>query len=79
MFPTQYPVFTPLGLVGMIVSPGVYACGNPVFTWLSFGKLPENPVITPTTSKQVVAPSSINRYLQSVTVNPIPTTPTPGA
>jgi hypothetical protein len=40
-------------------------------------KIPENPVITPTSSTQVVRPSAANRFLQTVTVNPIPTTPTP--
>lgn len=74
MFPTQYPVFTPLGLVGMIVNPGICRCGNPVFNWLAFGKLPENPIVTPTTSTQLIAPTSVNKYLQSVTVKPIPTT-----
>lgn len=77
MIPSQYPMFTPLGLVEMMVLPNVQVCGNPVFSWLSFGKLPENPVVTPNTSTQVVTVSSLNRYLQSVTVNPIPTTPTP--
>jgi hypothetical protein len=51
---------------------------NPVVNWLAFGKLPENPVITPTSSVQVVAPSAENRYLQTVTVEAIPVTPTPG-
>jgi hypothetical protein len=41
---------------------------NPVFNWLTFGKIPENPIVTPTTAVQVVTPSAINRYLQSVTV-----------
>jgi hypothetical protein len=35
---------------------------------LTFGKLPENPVVTPTTSVQVIKPSAVNRYLESVTV-----------
>jgi hypothetical protein len=48
---------------------------NPLTVWLTFGKLPENPVITPNTTTQVITPSAINRYLESVTVNPIPTTP----
>jgi hypothetical protein len=77
MFPTQFPVLTPLSLVELMVRPGVYNCGNPVFAWLSFGKLPENPVVTPTSSRQVITASSINRYLNTVTVNPIPVTPAP--
>lgn len=41
---------------------------SPLQQWLMFGKLPENPVITPSTTVQVVRPSSVNRYLESVTV-----------
>jgi hypothetical protein len=47
----------------------------PIIGWFAFGKLPENPVITPNTTTQVVVPSAENRFLASVTVNPIPTTP----
>jgi hypothetical protein len=47
-----------------------------VFEYFAFGKLPENPVITPGTTVQVVRPSASNRYLQSVTVEAV-TTPTP--
>jgi hypothetical protein len=51
-------------------------CGlPPVVRWLTFGQLPENPVVTPNTTTQVVTASAENKYLQSVTVNPIPTTP----
>jgi hypothetical protein len=41
---------------------------SPLGNWLTFGKLPENPVVTPTTSVQVIKPSAVNRYLESVTV-----------
>jgi hypothetical protein len=47
-----------------------------VFGYFAFGKLPENPVITPGTTVQVVRPSAANRYLQTVTVEAV-TTPTP--
>jgi hypothetical protein len=47
---------------------------NPVFPWIFFGKIPENPVVTPSTSVQVIRPSAVNRYLQSVTVNATTTT-----
>lgn len=47
---------------------------SPISRWLAFGKLPENPVITPNTTTQVVIPSAENKFLQSVTVKPIPTT-----
>lgn len=50
---------------------------SPVFEWLLHGKIAENPVITPTDTQQIVRPSSVNRYLESVVVKPIPTTPTP--
>lgn len=70
----KYPFFTPFSLVEAIVSPVVCNCGSPVFNWLSFGKLPENPVVTPSGSTQVIAPSSVNRYIQSVTVNPVTAT-----
>jgi hypothetical protein len=51
---------------------------SPLNMWLAFGKLPESPVITPSSSVQVVRPSAENRFLQSVVVNPIPTAPTQG-
>jgi hypothetical protein len=47
----------------------------PLMSWFAFGKLPENPVVTPTSATQVVTASAVNRYLQSVTINPIPVTP----
>jgi hypothetical protein len=47
---------------------------TPVVRWLTFGQLPENPVVTPNTTTQVITASAENKYLQSVTVNPIPTT-----
>jgi hypothetical protein len=50
---------------------------NPVTRWLAFGKLPENPIVTPTSSVQLILPSAENKFLNSVTVNAIPTTPTP--
>ena len=78
LFPTQIPTINSYSLIEQLVSSGLKSCGNPIFAMLSFGKLPENPVITPTTSVQVVKPSAFNRYLQSVTVNAV-TTPTPGA
>jgi hypothetical protein len=51
---------------------------SPINRWLVFGKLPENPVVTPTSSVQVIQPSAENKFLQSVTVNAIPTTTTEG-
>jgi hypothetical protein len=49
---------------------------SPLATWFAFGKIAENPVVTPTTSVQVIKPSAVNRYLQSVTVEAVTTTPT---
>ena len=68
LYPTQIPGITPLVLVNQIISPGLQQCGNPIFAMLAFGKLPENPVVTPGSTVQVVKPSMPNRYLQSVTV-----------
>jgi hypothetical protein len=50
---------------------------NPVVSWLAFGKLPENPVVTPSSTVQVIIPSAENKFLQSVTVEAITTPPTP--
>jgi hypothetical protein len=50
---------------------------NPVVSWLAFGKLPENPVVTPSSTVQVITPSAENKFLQSVTVEAITTPPTP--
>lgn len=46
--------------------------GNPVYNWLLYGRLPENPVVTPEEYPQYIEPSAKNRYLQSVTVLPVP-------
>lgn len=59
----QYPFITPYSYVSMYTR-NLSPLGN----WLVFGKLPENPVVTPTTSVQVIRPSAVNRYLESVTV-----------
>lgn len=66
---------TPLNCGDM--SPWTYAvgfcaqsCGSVIYKILHC-KLAENPVITPSTSNQVVAPSSKGRYLQSVTVKAV--------
>lgn len=49
-------------------------CSTGLTNWLLFGKLPENPIVTPSTSVQVIFPSSVNRYLNSVTVEATTTT-----
>jgi hypothetical protein len=54
-------------------------CNVPALVkWFAFGKLPENPVVTPNTTTQVIRPSANNRFLETVTVEPIPTTPGTG-
>jgi hypothetical protein len=63
---------------GTILSSRFCCNVNPLVNWLAFGKLPENPVVTPTSSTQVIRPSAENRFLETVTVEPIPVTPTPG-
>lgn len=72
----QYPFFN-------AYSNTIYHIGgcsfSPIVEWLLHGKIAENPVVTPSTSVQIVTPSANNRYLQSVKVEAIPTTPTTGA
>lgn len=60
----QFPFITPYTYAASFTS----RHASPIQQWLIFGKLPENPVITPSTSVQIVRPSSVNRYLESVTV-----------
>lgn len=67
----QYRFITPYNYVSMFLG-----SVSPLTAWLTFGKLAENPVVTPTSSVQVVRPSGANRYLETVTVEAIPTTPT---
>lgn len=76
LYPTQIPYINPISLVSQIIGPGLESCGNPIFAMLTFGKIPENPVITPKSTMQLVTPSATNRYLQTVTVKSIPTTTT---
>jgi hypothetical protein len=59
---------------------GVFLSNNlsnlpPLTRWFAFGKLPENPVVTPNATTQVIRPSANNKFLETVTVEPIPTTP----
>lgn len=68
----QYRFMMPYDYVAMFVT-----SATPLATWLAFGKIAENPVVTPTTSVQVIRPSGANRYLQSVTVEAVTTTPAP--
>ena len=67
----QYRFMMPYDYVAMFVT-----SASPLATWLAFGKIAENPVVTPTTSVQVIRPSGANRYLQSVTVEAVASTPT---
>lgn len=70
----QYPFFN-------MQSNAIYTIGgcyfSPVVSWLLNGKIAENPVVTPSSTVQVVKPTAQNRFLQSVTVEAIPTTPAP--
>ena len=75
MFNTlMYPCFNSETLVGAIIGQSLTSCGNPVFEWLLRGRLPETPVVTPSSSTQTVIPSAKNKYLQSVVVTPVETT-----
>lgn len=60
---------------GLVLGNGL-CNANPIARWFAFGKLPENPVVTPNSSTQVITASAENKFLQSVTVNPVPTTST---
>jgi hypothetical protein len=70
--PTLFPCLTYGGILRT-----QFCNSNTIPNWLAFSKLPESPVVTPTNSVQVITPSAENRYLSSVTVEAIPTTPTP--
>lgn len=65
----QYRFLTPFNYASMFIQ-----YNSPLVAWLVFGKIAENPVITPSTSIQVVRPSGANRYLESVTVEATSTT-----
>ena len=76
MFNTlMYPCFNSETLVGRILEPSLISCGNPVFKWLLCGRLPESPVVTPSSTTQTVVPTAKNKYLESVTVKPVEATP----
>lgn len=59
----QYRFITPYNYVSMFIQNS-----SPLATWLAFGKIAENPIVTPSTEVQVIRPSGANRYLESVTV-----------
>jgi hypothetical protein len=67
------PIVFPSITYGLILQNRLGHC-DPITAWLTFGKLPENPVINPSSSTQVVIPSGRNKFLNSVIVNPITTT-----
>lgn len=62
----QYQFISPYNYVQMFLGNA-----SPLAHWLAFGKLAENPIITPSNSEQVVEPSAANRYLESVIVKAI--------
>lgn len=59
----QYPFITPYEYSTMFLY-----TSSPLEQWLLHGKIAENPIVTPSTTTQVIYPSGVNRYLQSVTV-----------
>lgn len=61
----QFPFITPYIYATSFFGIG---CRTPLQQWLLFGKIAENPVVTPTTTVQVIRPSAVNRYLETVTV-----------
>jgi hypothetical protein len=71
-------MFTPLifpNLTYNFILSSRFCPSNSIVNVLAFGKIPENPVVTPTSSVQVIRPSAENRFLETVTVNAIPATP----
>ena len=71
----MYPCFNTEALVGTFLNGPIVSCGNPTFAWLLNGRLPETRTVTPNNTTQVVIPTAKNKYLESVTVNPVDTTP----
>lgn len=67
----QFPFITPYIYATSFLRGG---CTSPLQQWLVFGRLPENPVVTPSTKVQVITPSSAKKYLASVTVEATTTT-----
>lgn len=60
----QFPFITPYFYTTQFLG----SCTSPLQQWFLFGKIAENPIVTPSTSVQVITPSGVNKYLQSVTV-----------
>lgn len=70
ILPLNYGQFYPLNAVQLcLMNYGLFSCPS-VFNYLAFGKTAENPIVTATSSTQVVMPSAANKYLNSVTVKP---------
>jgi hypothetical protein len=71
----SYGSFTPFALTKFTNN---WLCPNvcPVVSYLTFGKVGENPVVTPSANVQVIRASAPNRFLNTVTVKAT-TTPTP--
>jgi hypothetical protein len=69
------PYFNSVSLVNYLIG---NRCGGGAWitNFLISNKIGENPVVTPSTSVQVIRPSAVNRYLQSVTVNATTTSAT---
>lgn len=68
----QFPTFTEYDYVTSMCDRGGVIRQNQVFTWLTYGKLAESPLAVPMYQTVTVEPSSVNRYLEQVTVSPIP-------
>ena len=66
----QFPFITPYSFTVSFFDKG---CNTPLQQWFLYEKIAENPVVTPTTTVQVIKPSAVNRYLESVTVEAVTT------
>ena len=60
----QYPFVTPYTHTTQFLT----GCTSPLQRWLIYGRIPENPIVTPSSSVQVITASAANKYLKSVTV-----------
>lgn len=73
--PLFYSYFNAFSFASGFIQPRISTI-SPAISWIAFGKIAENPVITPNSTVQVVVPSAANRYLESVTVSAVANTTT---
>lgn len=67
----QYPTVSSESVVIYAIDRSGSLQKNPVYNWMLFGKIGENPVVSPAYYTQVTTPSGKNRVLTEVTTLPI--------